>query len=214
MRGGREAGSELTAVTGQGSQQPSTGVDLQLLDVGELHVQAVGAAPAVAEVHLPEGLARELAQLPLAGTDDLGVEQAGRVLRGQGEGEVPAAAVKPKPARTPAPVLVAACLRVSARTRGCQRWRTASASRWARSGRGWRIWSLTYRSTVRCEMPSTGSPDTHLVLLARGTAGAELTGAPGRKGYSVTSITTDLLSLGSVRAAAGISIGEGAFWLG
>lgn len=56
-------------------------VDLQLLNVGELHIQAVSAAPAVTEVHLPERLTRELTQLLLAGTGILSVEQAGRMLR-------------------------------------------------------------------------------------------------------------------------------------
>lgn len=45
-------------------------------------------------------------------------------------------------------------------------------------------------------------PETHLVLLARGGAGAELAGELGRDGHAVTSISTDLLSLGSVREAA------------
>ncbi|GGJ67728.1 hypothetical protein GCM10010121_093040 [Streptomyces brasiliensis] len=55
---------------------------------------------------------------------------------------------------------------------------------------------------VAVERILAGSPKAHLVLLARGTAGAELATDLSRKGHSVTSIPVDLLSLGSVRAAA------------
>ncbi|WP_020122393.1 SDR family NAD(P)-dependent oxidoreductase [Streptomyces canus] len=47
-----------------------------------------------------------------------------------------------------------------------------------------------------------GSTDAHLVLLTRGTAGAELADDLSLRGHTVTSISTDLLSLDSVRAAA------------
>ncbi|GGR89926.1 hypothetical protein GCM10010269_31310 [Streptomyces humidus] len=43
----------------------------------------------------------------------------------------------------------------------------------------------------------TGSPQTHLMLLTRDTAGAELATDLSRTRHSVTSIPTDLLSLGS-----------------
>jgi hypothetical protein len=59
-----------------------------VLDVGELHLQAVGAAAAVAEVDLAESFPSEGTQLLLTGASILGVEEAGRVLRGQTEGEV------------------------------------------------------------------------------------------------------------------------------
>ncbi|GAA2557472.1 protochlorophyllide reductase [Streptomyces levis] len=55
---------------------------------------------------------------------------------------------------------------------------------------------------VAAERVLDGSPEAHLVLLARGTAGTELASDLSRKGYSVTSIPTDLLALGSVRDAA------------
>jgi hypothetical protein len=57
-------------------------------DVGELNIQAVGASSAVAEIHLPEAFGGDVAQLPLARPGFLRVEQAGGVLRWQGEGEV------------------------------------------------------------------------------------------------------------------------------
>ncbi|MFJ4982099.1 extracellular solute-binding protein [Streptomyces coeruleorubidus] len=49
---------------------------------------AVGASAAVAEVGLDEALGGYVAQLLLAGAGFLGVEEAGRVLRGQGDGQV------------------------------------------------------------------------------------------------------------------------------
>ncbi|MBL3670503.1 hypothetical protein JL475_31920 [Streptomyces sp. M2CJ-2] len=64
-----------------------------MLDVGELHLQAGRAAAAVAEVHLAEALGGDAAQLLLTGAGVVGVEEAGRVLRGQGEGEAADAGV-------------------------------------------------------------------------------------------------------------------------
>lgn len=58
-------------------------VEFHVLDVCELHFQAVGASAAVAEVGLAEAFGGDVAQLLLAGAGLLGVEQAGRVLRGQ-----------------------------------------------------------------------------------------------------------------------------------
>lgn len=52
------------------------------------------------------------------------------------------------------PPLVAARLMACWRIWGCQRLRTSPARACARAGRGRLIWSLTYRSTVRWEMPS------------------------------------------------------------
>ncbi|MBJ6613964.1 hypothetical protein H4M20_34320 [Streptomyces sp. I4(2020)] len=60
-----------------------------MLDVGELDIEARGAAAAVAEVDLAEGFAGEGAWLLFAGAGVLGVEEACRVLRGQGQGEMP-----------------------------------------------------------------------------------------------------------------------------
>lgn len=48
----------------------------------------------------------------------------------------------------------------------------------------------------------TGSPGAHLVVLARDGGGAELARELGRHDRPVTSIDADLLSMGSVRAAA------------
>jgi hypothetical protein len=74
-----------------------------VLDVRELHVQAVGAAAAVAEVHLSQAFGGDVTQLPLARAGVLGVEEAGCAVRGQGV------------------------------MRGCQRARTTSSRRCARS---------------------------------------------------------------------------------
>jgi hypothetical protein len=72
-----------------------------VFDVCEFDFQAVGASAAVAEVGLAEAVGGYVAQLLLAGAGLLGVEQAGHVLRGQGDGQVaqPGAAVKPNLAR-------------------------------------------------------------------------------------------------------------------
>jgi hypothetical protein len=109
-----------------------------VFDVGELDL--------LAEVDLAECFAGEGTQLLLAGAGVLGVEEAGRVLRGRGQvrwrmrasSVVLGAAVKPNRARasTTRPVLVAAWRRARSRTRGCQRSRTAASKRWARSARG------------------------------------------------------------------------------
>jgi hypothetical protein len=122
-----------------GHQSPSLHVELIVLDVRELDLQACGAAAAVAEVDLAERFGRESAQLLFAGALILGVEEAGGVLRGQARvrwrmrasSVVPGVAVKPKRARASrtSPVLVAACLRAWARMRGCQRTRTAHRGR-------------------------------------------------------------------------------------
>jgi hypothetical protein len=106
-----------------------------VLDVREFHFQAVGVAAAVAEVHLSQAFGGDVAQLPLARAGLLGVEEAGRLLRGQGEGEVPDACVvggagscgeaEAGAGVDDQPVVVAACFLASARMRGCQRWRTA-----------------------------------------------------------------------------------------
>ncbi len=64
-----------------------------MLDIRELDPQAGGAAAAVAEVDLAERFGRERPQLLFAGALVLGVEEAGRVVRGQGEGEVSDACV-------------------------------------------------------------------------------------------------------------------------
>jgi len=71
--------------------QSALQIELQVLHIGELHLQTLGTAAAVAEVHLAQAFGGEVTQLPLAGV--LGVEEAGRVLRGQGEGEVAEAGV-------------------------------------------------------------------------------------------------------------------------
>ncbi|WBB77905.1 SDR family NAD(P)-dependent oxidoreductase [Micromonospora sp. WMMD882] len=55
---------------------------------------------------------------------------------------------------------------------------------------------------VAVERIREGDPEAHLVLLARGAAGAEFAAHLGQGGRAVTSIPTDLLSLGSVRRAA------------
>lgn len=55
---------------------------------------------------------------------------------------------------------------------------------------------------VAAERILAGSPQTHLVLLARGGAGAGLAEELSRDGHAVTSIPADLLSLASVRGAA------------
>src|SRR3954452_10655206 len=52
------------------------------------------------------------------------------------------------------PPVVAAFCRALARICGCHRALTSRSRRAARSGRGFLIWSFTYRSTVRCEMRS------------------------------------------------------------
>jgi hypothetical protein len=62
------------------------------------------------------------------------------------------------------PPVVAACCRALARICGCQRVFTSRSRRAARSGRGFLIWFLTYRSTVRWEIRSVWA--TALVLLS------------------------------------------------
>jgi hypothetical protein len=64
-----------------------------VLDVRELHLQALGAAAAVAEVGLAEAFGGDVAELLFAGAGFLGVEEAGGVLRGQGDGQVTDAGV-------------------------------------------------------------------------------------------------------------------------
>jgi hypothetical protein len=63
-------------------------VEPDVLDVGELDGQAVGAAAAVAEVHLAEAFGGECAQLLFARAGALYIEEAGGVVRGQGDGQV------------------------------------------------------------------------------------------------------------------------------
>ncbi len=80
------------------------------------------------------GFGGEPAESGFGGAGGLGVEEAGGVLRGQGEGEVaeacvpvpPEAAVSPNRARTSTtrPSGVVAASRALARTCGCQRLRT------------------------------------------------------------------------------------------
>jgi hypothetical protein len=63
-------------------------VELEVFDVGELDFEAVGAAAAVAEVHLAQCLGRDVAQLLFRAAGFLGLEEAGGVLRGQSDGEM------------------------------------------------------------------------------------------------------------------------------
>jgi hypothetical protein len=75
-------------------------VELEVLDVREPDLfQAPGAAAAVLEVHLLECLSGELLEALLGGTLLLGLEEAGRVLRGQGDGQVPDAVLVCRPDR-------------------------------------------------------------------------------------------------------------------
>jgi hypothetical protein len=74
-------------------QARNSQVEFEVFNVGEFDFQAVGAAAAVAEVDLAERFGGEGAQLLFAGAGVLGVEEAGRVLRGQGEGEMADAGV-------------------------------------------------------------------------------------------------------------------------
>ena len=53
------------------------------------------------------------------------------------------------------PPVVAAFCRALARICGCHRFFTSRSRRAARSGRGFLIWSFTYRSTVRWEIRSS-----------------------------------------------------------
>ena len=46
------------------------------------------------------------------------------------------------------------------------------------------------------------SPDVHLVVVARGTSGAQLSEELGAGGHQVSSVSADLSSLESVREAA------------
>lgn len=61
---------------------------VELLDVGQLDLQAVGAAAVVAEVDLTQRLGGDSAQLLLGGARGLGVEEPRGEVRGQSEGEV------------------------------------------------------------------------------------------------------------------------------
>jgi hypothetical protein len=67
--------------------------DVDVVDVGELHQQALGAAAAVLEVDLLEAFGGDVEELLFGGALFLGVEEAGRVLRGERLGEVAQAGV-------------------------------------------------------------------------------------------------------------------------
>lgn len=61
-----------------------------MLHVGEAHfLQGPGAAAAVLEVHLLQGLGGDLLELCVAGVGVLDVEEPGGVDGGQGDGQVP-----------------------------------------------------------------------------------------------------------------------------
>lgn len=64
-------------------------VELDVVDVGELHDEAVGTAATVLEVLLLKTFGRDVLQLLLRGTSSLRVEQPGRVLRWQVLGGAP-----------------------------------------------------------------------------------------------------------------------------
>jgi hypothetical protein len=63
--------------------QPLLEVEFQMFDVGELDLQAVGAAAVVGEVDLAGCFGGEVLELLFGGVDGLGVEEAGRVVRTQ-----------------------------------------------------------------------------------------------------------------------------------
>ena len=60
-------------------------LEFEVEDVGELHFEAVGAAPVVAEVHLAQGLGGDLAEVVLVDACFLGLEEAGGVVGRQGD---------------------------------------------------------------------------------------------------------------------------------
>ncbi len=111
-----------------------------------------------------ESFGRDLLELGVAGADFLGVEEAGGVLRGQGDGQVPDAVLVRRPDRRGVAHAGAGIdddaaragrlLPAFARICGCQRFFTSRSRRAASSGRGFLIWSFTYRSTVRWEIRS------------------------------------------------------------
>ncbi len=68
-------------------------VELDVVDVGELHQEAASAAAAVLEVDLLQALVGDVAQLLLAGPRLLGVKETAGELRREGHGEVAQAAV-------------------------------------------------------------------------------------------------------------------------
>lgn len=112
-----------------------------MLDVREPDlVQGAGAAAAVLEVDLLERFGRDLLEPVVGRTLLLGVEEAGGVDRGQGHGEVADA------------VLVGGADRGGVAQAGTGV--DDDATRPARSGRGFLIWSFTYRSAVRWETRS------------------------------------------------------------
>lgn len=75
-------------------------LELQVFDVGEADLlQAAGAAAAILEVHLAQRVGGDLLELLVAGAGLLGVEEAGGMLRGQGDGQVPDAGVVRRPDR-------------------------------------------------------------------------------------------------------------------
>ena len=64
-------------------------VERQVLDIREADLlEAAGATAAVLEVHISQRFGRDLLQPRVAGAGLLGLEEAGGVLRGQGDGEV------------------------------------------------------------------------------------------------------------------------------
>ncbi|WP_406490733.1 hypothetical protein [Streptomyces sp. NBC_01604] len=63
-------------------------LDLDVLHVGKLHAQAVGAGVVVAEVHLCQAFGGDALELLLVGTGVAGLEEAVRPARRQGLGDV------------------------------------------------------------------------------------------------------------------------------
>lgn len=121
-------------------------VELDVVDVGELDEEALGAGAVVLEVDLLEAFGGDGAQLGLVGPGLLGGEEAGGVLRGRcwvmrrirPSSVVPGAALKPKRARVSMtrPVCLAALARARLRTR-------AASGGVPRARGGWRapVWA-------------------------------------------------------------------------
>ncbi|MYW49209.1 hypothetical protein [Streptomyces sp. SID161] len=125
----------FTSIPASATELAGPQIEGDLFDVGELHHQTSRTTPAVAEVDLPQRVRGDGPQPALDGAGALGVEQAGLVVRGHGEGEVAQAGIvggarcggEPGPVSMTRRVLAAARRRACSRIRGCQRARTASA---------------------------------------------------------------------------------------